>query len=171
MTTVYLSTNHQGQQRFLTLGVMKGVKSAAANFTNIYLTDSPKTPITFKAGQIHVSSRGQLIPSWGTCKGEGQPLCAERISSRGNQETQRRRRLWTPIVTMEGIQLQLKENPGFYLGVSSEGKPVMSTTPAFWLIDDESIRRRAHEIWINEGSPEGRSLEHWHLAQQELITV
>ena len=33
---------------------------------------------------------------------------------------------------------------------------------------DEKIRRRAYEIWQREGSPEGRSDEHWSQAAREL---
>jgi hypothetical protein len=30
------------------------------------------------------------------------------------------------------------------------------------------IRKRAHEIWIEEGKPEGRALDHWLRARWEL---
>ena len=30
------------------------------------------------------------------------------------------------------------------------------------------MRRRAYEIWEKEGRPEGRALEHWLQAKQEL---
>jgi hypothetical protein len=30
------------------------------------------------------------------------------------------------------------------------------------------IRERAYQIWIREGQPEGRELENWHQAEQEL---
>lgn len=32
----------------------------------------------------------------------------------------------------------------------------------------ERIRRRAHAIWENEGRPEGRALEHWEKASQDI---
>lgn len=32
----------------------------------------------------------------------------------------------------------------------------------------ERIRQRAHEIWENEGRPEGRDADHWTQAEQEL---
>lgn len=35
-------------------------------------------------------------------------------------------------------------------------------------IGQEEIARRAHEIWEREGYPEGRALEHWLQAEQEL---
>ena len=33
---------------------------------------------------------------------------------------------------------------------------------------EHRIRERAHEIWINEGRPEGRAMEHWLRAKWEL---
>lgn len=35
-------------------------------------------------------------------------------------------------------------------------------------MDEEAIRRRAHEIWEREGRPEGREAEHWERARAEL---
>jgi Protein of unknown function (DUF2934) len=32
----------------------------------------------------------------------------------------------------------------------------------------ERIRERAHQIWEREGRPEGRELEHWRQAEQEI---
>ena len=32
----------------------------------------------------------------------------------------------------------------------------------------EEIRKRAHEIWEQEGRPEGLAEEHWRRAQREL---
>jgi Protein of unknown function (DUF2934) len=34
--------------------------------------------------------------------------------------------------------------------------------------DEHKIRARAHAIWIEEGKPEGRRLEHWERARREL---
>lgn len=34
---------------------------------------------------------------------------------------------------------------------------------------EEQIRARAHEIWEEEGRPEGREEEHWRRAAQELV--
>lgn len=34
--------------------------------------------------------------------------------------------------------------------------------------ESEQIRRRAHQIWQAEGSPEGRDAKHWARAQEEL---
>ena len=34
--------------------------------------------------------------------------------------------------------------------------------------DQERIRQRAHEIWEEEGRPEGRHAEHWAQASREL---
>jgi Protein of unknown function (DUF2934) len=35
--------------------------------------------------------------------------------------------------------------------------------------DNELIRLRAYEIWIREGQPEGRELEHWLQARREIL--
>ena len=35
-------------------------------------------------------------------------------------------------------------------------------------IAEERIRARAHEIWIEEGHPDGRHLDHWQRAEKEL---
>ena len=35
--------------------------------------------------------------------------------------------------------------------------------------DKELIRLRAYEIWIREGQPEGRELEHWLQARREVL--
>jgi Protein of unknown function (DUF2934) len=34
--------------------------------------------------------------------------------------------------------------------------------------DEHAIRMRAHEIWVEEGRPEGRALDHWLRARWEL---
>jgi hypothetical protein len=33
---------------------------------------------------------------------------------------------------------------------------------------DEQIRKRAHEIWEQEGRPEGKEREHWERAEREI---
>lgn len=33
---------------------------------------------------------------------------------------------------------------------------------------EQAIRMRAYEIWMQEGCPENRALEHWAMARQEL---
>ncbi|QQP87869.1 DUF2934 domain-containing protein [Skermanella sp. TT6] len=33
---------------------------------------------------------------------------------------------------------------------------------------EERVRQRAHEIWIREGRPEGRSDRHWQQAKDEI---
>lgn len=35
---------------------------------------------------------------------------------------------------------------------------------------EEKIRERAHQIWLDEGQPEGREHEHWQRAAQEIKT-
>jgi hypothetical protein len=32
----------------------------------------------------------------------------------------------------------------------------------------DRIRERAHQIWEEQGRPEGRELEHWHEAERQL---
>jgi len=34
--------------------------------------------------------------------------------------------------------------------------------------DEDQIRARAHQIWIEEGKPDGRDKEHWLRARWEL---
>lgn len=33
---------------------------------------------------------------------------------------------------------------------------------------DERVRARAHQIWIEEGCPDGRAVEHWRRAETEI---
>jgi hypothetical protein len=35
-------------------------------------------------------------------------------------------------------------------------------------ITEDEIRERAHRIWMEEGCPHGRDVEHWEQARQEL---
>ena len=35
--------------------------------------------------------------------------------------------------------------------------------------NNELIRLRAYEIWIREGQPEGREMEHWLQARREIL--
>ncbi|HEX7006712.1 MAG TPA: DUF2934 domain-containing protein [Alphaproteobacteria bacterium] len=34
---------------------------------------------------------------------------------------------------------------------------------------DDEIRKRAHEIWEQEGRPDGRDKDHWDRAERELM--
>jgi hypothetical protein len=36
------------------------------------------------------------------------------------------------------------------------------------MISEDEIRERAHRIWMEEGCPHGRDVEHWEKARQEL---
>jgi Protein of unknown function (DUF2934) len=36
--------------------------------------------------------------------------------------------------------------------------------------DEERIRRKAYELWLSEGRPEGRDRDHWELAR-ELVAI
>jgi len=33
---------------------------------------------------------------------------------------------------------------------------------------EERVRRRAHDIWVGEGRPDGRAEEHWALAREQI---
>ena len=33
---------------------------------------------------------------------------------------------------------------------------------------DEKIRKRAHELWLQEGQPDGRPDDHWYQAEREI---
>ncbi len=33
---------------------------------------------------------------------------------------------------------------------------------------EDEVRERAHEIWVAEGTPEGREVDHWMRARREL---
>jgi hypothetical protein len=35
-------------------------------------------------------------------------------------------------------------------------------------VTERQIRRKAEQIWISEGRPEGKSHEHWRMAEEEL---
>jgi hypothetical protein len=43
-----------------------------------------------------------------------------------------------------------------------------STPPVFTPVTPEEISRRAREIWLERGSPEGQDVEIWLLAEREL---
>jgi len=34
---------------------------------------------------------------------------------------------------------------------------------------EEKVRQRAHELWESEGRPEGKHLEHWQQAEQDIL--
>lgn len=36
------------------------------------------------------------------------------------------------------------------------------------MVSEEAVRRRSHEIWLKEGQPEGKALQHWLRAEAEL---
>lgn len=36
------------------------------------------------------------------------------------------------------------------------------------MISEDRIRERSHQIWLREGRPDGRALDHWLLAEAEL---
>lgn len=33
----------------------------------------------------------------------------------------------------------------------------------------EAVRRRAYELWQQEGQPEGQEMDHWFRAEQEIV--
>jgi len=45
-------------------------------------------------------------------------------------------------------------------------EPKGITAPAY-----DAIAAKAHEIWIAEGCPEGKALEHWHEAEAKLTLM
>ena len=47
-----------------------------------------------------------------------------------------------------------------------EKKPEIAPSPV--VLDNALVAKRAWEIWQREGCPEGRSVEHWVLAEEEL---
>jgi hypothetical protein len=46
--------------------------------------------------------------------------------------------------------------------------PVQADPPPRSLPDEHRVRRRAHEIWVLEGKPEGRHVDHWLRARWEV---
>ena len=32
------------------------------------------------------------------------------------------------------------------------------------IVTEEAVRTAAHQIWLDEGCPDGRAAEHWHMA-------
>jgi hypothetical protein len=42
------------------------------------------------------------------------------------------------------------------------------TDAAASAVDEAQIRDRAHEIWLEEGRPDGQAAEHWRQAEKEL---
>lgn len=36
------------------------------------------------------------------------------------------------------------------------------------MVSEEAVRRRSHEIWLKEGQPDGKAMEHWLRAEAEL---
>lgn len=46
--------------------------------------------------------------------------------------------------------------------------PTSPADPTMSAVDEDRIRERAHEIWQEEGRPEGRADEHWRRAEGEL---
>ena len=44
----------------------------------------------------------------------------------------------------------------------------MGEEPQQRQIDENRVRQRAHEIWVEEGKPHGRALNHWLMAKWEL---
>ena len=44
----------------------------------------------------------------------------------------------------------------------------MGNEPQDRKIDENHIRQRAHEIWVEEGKPEGQAHNHWLRAKWEL---
>jgi hypothetical protein len=45
---------------------------------------------------------------------------------------------------------------------------LVSEAGATGSFDEQQIRERAYAIWLEEGQPEGRDLDHWLRARDEL---
>ncbi len=51
---------------------------------------------------------------------------------------------------------------------SAELRPFVGKAGATGLFDEQKIQARAYAIWVEEGQPEGRDVEHWLRARGEL---
>ena len=49
-----------------------------------------------------------------------------------------------------------------------DAAPVQADDPPKSGPDEHRIRKRAHEIWVLEGEPHGRHLDHWLRARWEI---
>jgi Protein of unknown function (DUF2934) len=61
-----------------------------------------------------------------------------------------------------GAALDLRREDAGELGISNEVR-LMSDV-------EQRIRERAYQIWLEEGCPEGRELDHWNMAT-ELVAI
>jgi hypothetical protein len=57
------------------------------------------------------------------------------------------------------------------LGASGEAAGDLDAILVDHSDDDGDIRKRAHAIWVAEGRPRGRELEHWLQAQAEVAKM
>ena len=64
--------------------------------------------------------------------------------------------------TPTGAALDLRREDAGELGISNEVR-LMSDV-------EQRIRERAYQIWLEEGCPEGRELDHWNMAT-ELVAI
>lgn len=51
---------------------------------------------------------------------------------------------------------------------SAELRPFVGKAGTTGLFDEQKIQARAYAIWVEEGQPQGRDVEHWLRARGEL---
>lgn len=51
---------------------------------------------------------------------------------------------------------------------TDSGRSAPSDEPSIRVPTEAEVRKRAHEIWLAEGMPEGREVDHWLRARREL---
>ena len=59
----------------------------------------------------------------------------------------------------------MAHEPGAHEPTHHEHEAAEGRTPE---PDEQAIRERAHAIWVSEGMPEGREVDHWMRARREL---
>jgi hypothetical protein len=85
-------------------------------------------------------------------------------TSRSSEEAERK------IDEASEHSMDASDPPSYGHGSVGAGRDRLSTD------DDEDsdlehrIRRRAHQLWLDEGCPEGRATEHWRRAKELIAT-
>ena len=74
------------------------------------------------------------------------------------------------LAAKTGGNQEAEEGPLWRTNHAPTNRPIASTRPrgAGREPDEEAIRERAHAIWLSEGMPEGREVDHWMRARREL---
>jgi hypothetical protein len=78
--------------------------------------------------------------------------------------------LRAPWLARDRNEPQSIETPEPFLAIGSEWSFTASRSRGTSKMNDieEQIRKRAYELWVNAGRPEGRSEEFWHAARAEI---